>query len=119
KLGSLSSGIVGETTLKRAGELLTEVAKKAGTDATVFGLLGTAGQNKINKAFGVAESDDYLKSALTYGIIGTLFGLKEGVGKVFKSKISAKTKDEIDYISSYLPDNLVRSDIDKLVKDGK
>jgi len=116
-VGGQSINLLGKTALNRAGELITEMAKRGTKDAIVFGGLGTAMQNKINKAFDVAENDEYLKSALHMAIIGSMFALHAGYGKV--KPLSKQKANEIDYLASYLPEEYTRKQVEQLVQQGK
>ena len=117
KVGAHGLNLVGKTGLKRAGELIYEMAKRGTKDAIVFGGLGTVMQNKINKAYNLAENDEYLKQGLHMAIIGGMFALKEGVGKV--KGVSKKTQNEVDYLASYLPEEYTRKQVEQLTEMGK
>ena len=116
KIGGESMKLMGETTLKRAGELLGEVAKRGAKDAALFGVGATYLQNQINRAFNVSQKEGYLNGALHMAVIGTLFGLKEGMGKV---RISESKNNEIDYMASKLPPTVTEGQVNSLVKSGK
>jgi len=117
KLGSHGLQLLEKSTLKRAGELIYEMAKRGTKDAIVFGGLGTVMQNKINKAFDLAENDAYLKQGLHMAVIGGMFALKEGLGQV--GKVTKKASNEVDYLASYLPEEFTRKQVEQLVKLGK
>lgn len=117
KLGAHGLNLVGKTTLKRAGELIYEMAKRGTKDAIVFGGLGTVMQNKINKAYDLAENDEYLKQGLHMAVIGGMFALKEGLGQV--GKVSKKAQSEVDYLASYLPEEYTKKQVEQLVQLGK
>jgi len=117
KVGAHGLNLVGKTGLKRAGELIYEMAKRGTKDAIVFGGLGTVMQNKINKAYDLAENDEYLKQGLHMAIIGGMFALKEGIGKV--KGVSKKTQNEVDYLASYLPEEYTRKQVEQLTEMGK
>ena len=113
-VGGAGKQIIGETFGKRAGEILTETAKRAGKDAVAFGAGGTYLQNKINKAYEVTENSDYLKSMIDMGVIGAALGLVHLSPQALKSKISEKTKNEVTDMAAFMPSNYVN----KLLKDG-
>jgi len=117
KLGSHGLNLVSKTALKRAGELIYEMAKRGTKDAIVFGGLGTVMQNKINKAYDLSENDEYLKSALHMAVIGGMFALKEGLGKV--GGVTKKASNEVDYLASYLPEEYTKKQVEQLVALGK
>jgi len=117
KIGSHGLKIVGETNLVRSLELMTEMAKRGGKDAVLFGTLGHLMQNKINKAFKLAENDDYLKQSLHMAVIGMLFAFKEGSGKVIK--LPNKAASEVDYLASYLPRDYTQKQVEQFVQMGK
>lgn len=118
-VGGAPANILGETFAKRGAEILTEVAKRAGKDALVFGAGGNYLQNKINEAYGVAENNNYLKSMLDMGVIGAAMGLVHLSPQSLKSKISAKTKNDVTDMASYLPANYVNELIKNGVDTGK
>ena len=119
KLSSIGGNVIGRTTMEKSFNLAKDVIKKASVDAAVFGGLSGYSQNKINKLFDVAEHDEYLKSGLMYGLMGGVFGLAHGLSASGKPKIPEKMRNEVDYIASYLPDNVSQKEVENLVKSGK
>lgn len=120
KIGGSAMNVVGKTTMARWGQLTKEIVKRAGTDAAVFGVYGSYAEKKVNDLFDVAGENDMLKMMAQYGFIGALFGLKEGLGKVGKTKLPKKIQSEIDFnFAKYVPKQFADAQIDALVKSGK
>ena len=117
-IGGKPIAIGNENLVNRAIQLISEVGQRGAKDAAVFGLGGHYLQNKVNEVYGVAKNDDYIKSAANMGIIGMLFGVKENIGKVFKESLPTNTRNEIDYIASYLPPEYTEQQVKQAVGKG-